>query len=446
MSDTVFALATAPGRAAVAVIRMSGPAARSALETLAGGEVRPRRASVRRLTGPAGETIDQAVVLLFPGPRSYTGEDCAELQLHSSAAVIDQCTEVLLGMGLRLAEPGEFTRRAFENGRLDLDQAEAVADLVEAETAAQARQAIGQLEGRLGARYRNWRERLVEALARLEAAVDFPDEEVPTDVAASAREALEALLADIDLALADTGRGQRVRAGYRVAVAGPPNAGKSSLINALARRDVAIVTATPGTTRDIIETPLELDGFKVLLADTAGLRETCEPVEVEGVRRARAWAESADLRLWVVDRSASGSSWAEASAGARPGDLVVLNKADLPEGPDGAAAAQAAAGAERETLTVSVRAGGAEAVRQWLTIRVRRDLAGAEFPAATHERHAASLADAQAHLARALEGLGEPELAAEDVRLAGRALGRISGRIGAEDVLEKVFATFCIGK
>jgi tRNA modification GTPase len=366
--------------------------------------------------------------------------------VHGGLAVIDQLTDVLLAMGLRLAEPGEFTRRAFENGKLDLDQAEAVSDLVDAESAAQARQALGQLQGRLGARYRDWRERLIEALARLEAAVDFPDEDLPGDVAATARAGLSALTQDIDAALVDAARGQRVREGYRVAVAGPPNAGKSSLINALTGRDVAIVTAIPGTTRDIIEMPLEVAGFRVLLADTAGLRQTCEPVEVEGVRRARAWADSADLRLLVLERAADGAPWEGALAAARAGDLVVLNKTDLPAGPDGAAAAAAAAKAGLETLPVSVAEGGAEAVRARLTVRVRRDLAGAEFPAATRARHAASLAEARDHLARALGELSKPELAAEDVRLAGRALGRISGRIGAEDVLAKVFATFCIGK
>jgi tRNA modification GTPase len=403
-------------------------------------------ARLRTLKDGEGAAIDRAMVIFHPGPASYTGEDCLELHVHGGPAVIDQLTNVLLAMGMRLAEPGEFTRRAFENGKLDLDQAEAVADLVDAESAAQARQALGQLQGRLGARYRDWRERLIEVLARLEAAVDFPDEEVPADIAATARAGLLALTQDIEAALGDAARGQRVRQGYRVAVAGPPNAGKSSLINALSGRDVAIVTAIPGTTRDIIETPLEVAGFRVLLADTAGLRQTCEPVEIEGVRRARAWAESADLRLLVLDRSAEGAPWKDALAAAKAGDLLVLNKTDLPDGPDAAAAAAAAAKAGMEALPVSVAEGGAEAVRAWLTVRVRQDLGGGEFPAATRARHAASLAEARGHLTRALGELSEPELAAEDVRLAGRALGRVSGRIGAEDVLAKVFATFCIGK
>jgi tRNA modification GTPase len=446
MTDTVFALATAPGRAAVAVIRISGPATRSALETLADGRVAPRRASVRTLRRPDGAALDRGLALWFPGPASYTGEDCAELQVHGSPAVVDQCTEVLLAMGLRLAGPGEFTRRAFENGKLDLDQAEAIADLVDSETAAQARQALGQLEGRLGARYRGWRERLVEALARLEGAVDFPDEEVPADVAEEARGRLEALAADLDAALDDEPRGRRIRDGYRVAVVGAPNSGKSSLVNSLIGQDAAIVTAIAGTTRDIIEVPLVLDGFKVVLADTAGLRVTAEAIEVEGVRRARAWADGADLRLWVVDRAANDGAWREAEAAIQPGDFCILNKADLPPGADGCAARAGADAKGLRSLDLSVVRDGADAVRTLLSALVRSDLSGADFPAATRARHEGLLRDARDQLRRALGALGTPELAAEDVRLAARALAKVTGRVGTEDVLERIFATFCIGK
>jgi len=446
MNDTVFALATAPGRAAVAVIRVSGPRARAALAALTGGATKARRASLRTLRDAEGGVIDHAVILLFPAPASYTGEDCVELQVHGSAGVIDQLTDVLLAQGLRLAEPGEFTRRAFENGKLDLDQAEAVADLVEAETAVQARQALGQLEGRLGVRYQIWRERLIEALARLEAAVDFPDEEVPADVAEQARDALEALASALDLALADEPRGRRVREGYRIAVIGAPNSGKSSLINALTGRDLAIVTEIPGATRDVIEAPMVLDGYKVVLADTAGLRPTHEPIEVEGVRRARAWAVGADLRLWVVDRAAKDGVWREALGSIREGDVCILNKADLPAGADGAAARMAAEGQGLQILTTSVLAGGDGGVKGLLTARVERDLAGSDFPAATRARHETLLRAARDHLYQALARLDTPELAAEDARLAARALARISGRVDAEAVLGRVFATFCIGK
>jgi len=443
---TIFALATAPGRAAVAIIRLSGPGALAALITMTGGAARPGRGGGRRLRNQNGDWLDTALTLYFAGPHSYTGEDCVELHLHGGVSVIDSVTAALLEQGLRPAEPGEFTRRAFENGKMDLDQAEAVADLVDAESGAQARQALGQLEGRLGVRYRAWREALIEALARLEAAVDFPDEDVPRDVGDQAREALEHLAAQLDAALADEARGQRVRDGYRIAVIGAPNSGKSSLINALSGRDAAIVTHIPGATRDIIEVPLVLEGYKVVLADTAGIRMTREPIEIEGVRRARAWAASADLRVWLVDQGAGDRAWREAVDLVHSGDICVLNKSDLPSGADLAEARAAAAALSLETLTLSMLSGEAEALATRLSIRVRRDLSGSDFPAATRARHKALLREARGHLGRALDELREPELAAEDTRLAARALARISGRVDAEEVLERVFATFCIGK
>src|SRR5215469_817073 len=305
MRETIFAPATAPGRAAVAVVRISGPSARKALRALAGRTPPPRRASFRRLRAPDGAPLDAALILWFPGPNSYTGEDVAELHLHGGPAVVGEVAQALTALGLRLAEPGEFTRRAFEAGRLDLDQAKAVADLIDAETEAQARQALDQLAGALGRRYATWRGALAEALAYLEAAVDFPDEEPPADVAGRARPAIGRLVADLEAALGDARRGERVREGYRIALVGAPNAGKSQLLNALLAREAAIVTATPGTTRDVIEVPLVLAGYKALVADMAGLRTASEAIEAEGVRRARDWAEAADLRLWVADGAAS---------------------------------------------------------------------------------------------------------------------------------------------
>ena len=446
MSPTIFALATSPGRAAVAIVRISGPGARQALVTVAGAAPRPGRVRLARLRNHQGEWLDTALTLFFAAPRSYTGEDCAELHLHGGQAVIDGVTAALLEQGLRPAEPGEFTRRAFESGKLDLDQAEAVADLVDAESAAQARQALGQLEGKLGVRYREWREALIEALARLEAAVDFPDEELPRDVIDQARGALERLARELDAALGDEARGQRVREGYRIAVIGAPNSGKSSLLNALSGRDAAIVTHIPGATRDIIEVPLVVDGYKVVLADTAGIRETHDPVEVEGVRRARAWATAADLRLWVVDQAENGGGWREALDLVRSGDICILNKSDLPAGADMAEARSAASARSLETAALSLIGGRADALASRLSVRVRHDLSGADFPAVTRARHEALLREARGHLGRALDELREPELAAEDARLAGRALARVSGRIDAEDILERVFATFCIGK
>lgn len=441
MTETIFAPATAPGRAAVAVVRISGPATAAALGALSVRLPGPRRASLRTLRWSDGRVIDKGLVLWFPGPNSYTGEDSAELHLHGGLAVIAALTGALLAAGLRLAEPGEFTRRAFENGRLDLDQAEAVADLVDAETEAQARQALGQLEGALGQRYDGWRGQLIEALAQLEAAVDFPDEDVPADVAARARGPIQRLLAELDEALADEARGRRIRDGYRIAIIGAPNAGKSSLFNALLGRDAAIVTPIPGATRDVIEAPLVLAGYKVLLADMAGLRMTEDPVEIEGVRRARAWATDADLRLWLVDGSASDGAWRLAADLLQPSDVVLINKADLPAGEDAAAVRQAAPSAQ----AISVAA-GVDGLLRGLSERVVADLSGAEFPAVTQARHRNLLEAAREHLRRALVSLEEPELAAEDVRLAARSLGRVAGRIGAEDVLDLVFASFCIGK
>ncbi|HEX7760416.1 MAG TPA: tRNA uridine-5-carboxymethylaminomethyl(34) synthesis GTPase MnmE, partial [Caulobacteraceae bacterium] len=403
----------------------------------------PRRAALRALKAADGGLIDRGLVLWFPGPGSYTGEDSAELHLHGGPAVVDALTEALLTAGLRLAEPGEFTRRAFEHGKLDLDQAEAVADLVDAETDAQARQALGQLGGALGRRYDRWRTALIDALAQLEAAVDFPDEEVPADVAHRARAPLDRLLAELTEALGGEARGRRVREGYRIAIMGAPNAGKSSLLNALLDRDAAIVTPIPGATRDVIEAPLVLAGYKVLLADMAGLRETHDPVEIEGVRRARAWAGEADLRLWVVDAAASDDAWRLAADLLQPGDIALLNKADLPAGADGAPARAAAPGL---VLDLSLTAGDADRLRTLLTDRVVADLSGADFPAVTRARHRVHLETARDHVLRARENLEEPELAAEDVRLAARALSRVAGRIGAEDVLDLVFASFCIGK
>ena len=448
MRDTIFALATAPGRGAVAVVRVSGPRARGALDRLAGRAPLPRHAALRTLRdGPDGEAIDQALVLWFEGPASFSGEDVVELQLHGGVAVVERVSAVLIGLGLRPAEPGEFTRRAFEAGRMELSQAEAIADLVDAETEAQRRQALDQLGGALAQRHQRWRDALVEALGFLEAQIDFPDEEVPPAVATAARAPLVRLEAELAVALADA-RGERVREGYRIALAGAPNAGKSSLINALTGRDAAIVTAQPGTTRDIIEAPLTLHGYRVLLADMAGLRSSEDAIEQEGVRRARGWAGDAGLRLWVVDQAAADNGWREAVDLIRPGDLLVLNKADRPAGPDGWAArawAEAAGIAVVESSTVEFD--GLSGLRGRLGDKVMAALSGADFPAVTRARHRQALEEARQSLGRAL-GLLEAgaELAAEDVRLAARALERISGRIDAEAVLDRVFATFCIGK
>ena len=446
MTDTIFALATAAGRAAVAVVRISGPQSHDIVTALCGRSPAPRQAVVRKLRY-GGVALDEALVLRFEAPGSYTGEDSAEFHVHGGRAVVEALLKALAELGARLAEPGEFTRRAFENGKLDLAQAEGVADLIDSETEAQRRQALGQVGGALSRRYDRWRDLLVQALAMLEAAVDFPDEDLPEEVAERARPGLRQLGAELDAALSDVSRGRRVRDGFRIALVGAPNAGKSTLLNGLAERDAAIVTDVAGTTRDVIEVPLVLGGFKVLLADTAGLRETSDAIEAEGVRRAKVWAEDADLRLWVVD------GFHVKQAEHRPdtiraGDWLILNKADIADATGLADAADQWAGQGLSVLRLTGKSDeGAAALRNALASHVAKALSGAEFPAATRLRHAERLGEAKGYLERALSDAGlEVELAAEDVRLAARALEKISGRIDPEEVLGRVFSTFCIGK
>ncbi len=448
MTDTIFAQATASGRAALAVVRLSGPHASTALMALGGDLPSPRRVSVRPLVDPVSrETLDQALVVFMPGPRSFTGEDVVELHLHGGRAVTEGVLVTLAALGLRPAEPGEFTRRAFQNGRLDLTEAEAIADLIDADSAAQRRQALDQLGGASSRAVEGWRTTLVRALAALEAAIDFPDEDLPEAVASRASEPLRRLMHELAAASSDL-RGERVRQGYRVALIGAPNAGKSSLLNRLVGREAAIVTELAGTTRDVIEQPIELAGYRLLLADTAGLRETQHQIEAEGVRRARAWAEAADLRLWVVDFAANDGAWREGASTVRQGDLVVFNKIDLPEGLDARPARDAADLMELEPVQACASGeGDIVELRAALERRVVRDLGAGSPPAATRLRHRRLLADAAGHLDRALAaGAKEPELMAEDVRLAARALEALTGRVDAEAVLGEVFSTFCIGK
>ena len=308
-TDTIYAPASAAGRAAIAVIRLSGPEAGPAMEALAGKLPPPRVARHVRLRDPAsGEELDDAIALWFPAPHSVTGEDVAELHLHGSRGVLAAVMAVLGRRGLRLAEPGEFTRRAFLNGKLDLTQAEAVADLAAAETEAQRRQALRQLDGRLGEIYRGWGERLLRLLAHLEAAIDFPDEELPPKIEAEVSEGSRRLAEEIESHLADGHRGERLRDGIAVAIVGPPNAGKSSLLNQLARREAAITSPIAGTTRDVIEVAIDLAGYPVVLADTAGLRDSADIVEQEGLRRALKRAEEAELRLFVFDACRPGDA------------------------------------------------------------------------------------------------------------------------------------------
>lgn len=435
MTDTIFALATPPGRGAIAVIRLSGPAVEATLASLGADRLKPRMASVRNLTHQ-GVTIDQALVLRFVAPNSYTGEDSAELHLHGGRAVVEAASRALIALGVRPAEPGEFTRRAFQNGRMDLAQAEAVADLIDAETTAQAKQALGQLDGRLSETYAGFRRDLLHALALVEAEIDFPDEEVPDNLARTAGPVLDRLIDDLRRAI-DTGRrGERVRDGYRIVLIGETNAGKSSLFNALIAREAAIVTPIAGTTRDVLDAELVIGGYAVTLSDTAGLRESDDPVEAEGVRRARARAEQADLRLWV---RAPGDPAGTAADYVRPGDLVVATKSDLGD-PD--------FGDDGNVLRVSTTTGqGLAALHDWIASRLARDLAGSDFPAVTRERHRLRLSEALAAVETGRVALDvAPEMAGDDLRRAAEALARVTGAIGVEDILGQVFSTFCIGK
>jgi tRNA modification GTPase len=394
-----------------------------------------------RLRDDKGETIDRGLVLWFAGPASFTGEDVAEFHVHGGRAVVEAVLAALGGVsGLRTAEPGEFTRRAVENGKFDLTGAEALIDLIDAETEAQRRQALRQMGGALARLYDGWRERLVRALAWAEASIDFADEEVPGEAGSEAREAICALLNEISSHLADAHRGELVREGMYITLIGQPNSGKSTLVNALAKREVAIVSETAGTTRDVIEVRLDLGGYAVTFADTAGLREAAEAIEAEGVRRALARAEAADIVILVADSTAAdpvAGIPADTMAGV---DLVVWNKADL------APARYAAEGGQAD-IQISAKTGeGFPELIAALTTLVEGRLAGGrEAPVLTRARHREALEEASAALARALQAAA-PELTAEDMRLALRALGRITGRVDVEELLDVIFRDFCIGK
>ena len=493
--DTIFALSSGRGIAAVAVIRISGPRAGEALQALTGKAPIPRKAMLVTVRDGQDE-IDQAVALWFPGPHSETGENVAELQTHGGRAVIEATLAALARIdGLRPAEPGEFTRRGFENGKLDLAQVEGLADLIMADTPAQRRQAMRQLKGLIGERAEIWRRRLTEALAQVEAGIDFSDEgDVPDNMTAPALKIARELAGEIEALLADSGRGERLREGLVVAIAGPPNAGKSTLLNRLAKREAAIVSPYAGTTRDVIEVHLDLGGYPVTLLDTAGIRPTDDPVEAEGVRRAEARAAEADLVLWLSEDGA-------APAAAAPGQPVwrVQTKVDLARGarsepgfskseagfistdpdpvndliptfirqaltisPDaltnirnespsgGSRRTESETAGPARAFRLSAATGeGLEAFAAALTDEAASQLGGgAESVLITRARHRRSLQDALDALKRATatKDSGREEIVAEELRLAAAALGRLTGRIDVEDVLDVIFRDFCIGK
>ena len=457
--STIFALSSGRPPAAIAVVRISGPQARRALDRLTGRVPQPRQATLVRLREPAsGEVIDEALALWFPAPASETGEDVAELQLHGGHAVVAGVLRALSAVeDCRVAEPGEFTRRAFENGKLDLTAVEGLGDLIAAETAAQRRQAFRQLKGLIGDRAETWRQRLIDALALVEARIDFSDEaDVPEDLITPAAKIAHGLRDEISAALADGGRGERLRDGLVVAIAGPPNAGKSTLFNRLARREAAIVSPFAGTTRDVIEVHLELDGYPVTILDTAGIRDSAEPVEQEGVRRARARAAQADLVLWVIDVSADDRAPVESPRlKSDAQQWLIENKIDLlEEGARRRLTAPCQDGERDEFQFVfsasSERGEGLDALFGALAAFARNSFAAGEAAIVTRTRHRHALEETASALDRAIAEsvMQRPreELIAEELRHASWALGRLTGRVDVEDVLDKIFRDFCIGK
>ncbi len=433
--DTIFALASANGQAGLSVIRVSGAGALDSLHQLTALTPTPRHAHYAKIRH-GDDIIDEGICLYFKGPNSFTGEDVIEYTLHGSRAVVSKMLDVLAGMdGHRMAEPGEFTRRAFLNGRLDLTAAEAVADLIHAETEAQRMQALSQLGGGLEKIYRDWSDQLAKLLAHQEAEIEFPDEDMPDGIDDAVRGKIESLISDISGHLDDHRRGERLRTGMQIAIIGAPNAGKSSLLNWLAGREAAIVSDTAGTTRDIVDVSLNLGGYPVVLSDTAGLRdETDDHIEQEGIRRAITRAAEADLKIAVFDGTRTADETTMAQIDNKT--LVIINKSDLNavHNNDGA-------------IGISVKSGeNLDKFLEAITVRVRSFFeSGQAGPPLTRERHRQNLIQTKSSLQRALSA-DLPELAAEDLRQALLSLGRITGRVDVEDLLDIVFKDFCIGK
>jgi len=430
---TIFALASAPGRGGVALFRLSGPRAGAALVALSGKALPKPRTAARVRLAQGGEDIDDGLALFFPAPNSFTGEEVVELHVHGGRAVAQALGDALVSLGLKPAEPGEFSKRAFLNGKLDLTRAEAIADLVDAETAAQRRQALRQLDGGLANLAEGWRAEVIRALALMEAVIDFSDEGVPDGLVDDVAGLVDGLAGDMERHLAEGRRGERLRDGIHIAILGAPNAGKSSLLNRLAGREAAIVSAKAGTTRDVIEVHLDLHGWPVVLADTAGLREAGEDIEAEGIRRALARAEAADLKLAVFDASVEPDPATLALVDKDA--LVVLNKSDLGQG-----------AFPLDGIAVSARNGdGMDALLAALEAEVASRFATGAAPALTRQRHRAAVEDCVAALRR-FDPAVEIELAAEDLRLAASVIGRITGRVDVDELLDVVFREFCIGK
>nr|WP_069188611.1 tRNA uridine-5-carboxymethylaminomethyl(34) synthesis GTPase MnmE [Candidatus Terasakiella magnetica] len=443
MDQTIYALASGAGRCGVAVVRLSGSQAFDVLKQLSGKEsFKARYAHRVHLCDPSdGEPIDDGLALYFPAPHSFTGEDVVELQIHGGRAVVQGLLDCLAAMdGLRLAEPGEFTRRAFENDKMDLTAAEGLADLIHSETRAQAKQALRQMEGALGSLYNDWADRILRILAHFEAVIDFPDEDLPQEVEDGVRAQVDTLMGEIEDHLKDGHRGELLRDGVRLAIVGPPNAGKSSLLNHLAKREVAIVSDIAGTTRDIIESHLDIGGYPVVVSDTAGIRHSEDVIEIEGIKRAQDRAESSDLKVVMFDCG----DWPELDDKTLElideDSLVVLNKIDKNDKPD----ISEIKGHTPIYMSAKSKDGLADFFKKLEEeVASRCMMTGA--PALTRARHREALEECVQALVR-FSHIDLAELAAEDLRMATRSLGRITGRIDVEDVLDIVFSDFCIGK
>ncbi len=449
MASTIFALSSGAVPSGVAVVRVSGPRTKDIATAVCGSVPPERKAVLSRLTDPeSGEIVDEGLVLFFEGPRSFTGEDVAELHCHGGRAVVGKLLEVLGRFeDTRPAEPGEFTRRAFDRGRMDLTEVEGLADLIASETEIQRKQAVRQMGGALGKLYEDWRRRLIHMRAMIEADFDFADEEdVPGSVADEVWSEAAQLHDEVSLHLDRSRSGERLRSGLQVVLMGAPNAGKSSLLNAIAGRDVAIVTEEAGTTRDVIEVHLDLNGYPLALVDTAGIRETEGLIEKEGIRRAKARAQDADLVLWAVEPG--GVAIDDPVAGLPPDfresvtHWVIHTKADLVTHPK-----QDSTGTIKQIPCSDQNESGTRSLFDALTHFAEETISLGEAPLATRERHRAFLSECLRGLASAVESAHLPsELRAEDLRRAADALGRITGRIDVEDLLDVIFRDFCIGK
>ena len=441
--QTIFALSSGRAPAAIAIIRVSGPQARAALEKLCGKLPAPRAVHVTTLRDSSGGAIDESVALWFPAPHSATGEDIAEFQIHGGRAVVAAIFEALGKIeGFRPAEPGEFTRRAFENGKLDLTEAEGLDDLIHADTDRQRRQALRQLKGLLGEKAESWRRQIIEASALIEAGIDFSDEgDVSAELVAPALKKISVLKSEIEETLSLSAQSERLRDGLVVAIAGPPNAGKSTLLNRLARREAAIVSPHAGTTRDVIEVHLDLDGYPVTLIDTAGIRDTNDPVEQEGVRRARERARTADLVLWLVDANDAIEPAKDGTENHAP-VWTVRNKIDVFSGN--------AALPELRAHVFDISASRGDGVQELVTnlVSFAQDFFGSgESGLISRVRHRTLLQETADSLERAITVAGHgDELFAENLRIAIHSLGRLTGRVDVEDILDVIFRDFCIGK